>query len=87
MDLEIPPLLQTRGAEVTFLIAGRVRETAVGAVRWEHGSDSLVAVRAHDEGFPRPAEEGPTDGADRRKDEVQQPREDLGGPHLKIPRH
>ena len=71
MDLEIPPLLQAWGAEVTFLIAGMVREATTGAVRGIYRPDRLVAIKADDGVFPFAAEECVTDGADRREDKVQ----------------
>jgi hypothetical protein len=71
MDLEISPLLQARGAEVTFLISGMVGEATTGTVRGTYGSDCLLAISADDGVFPFAAEEGLTDGADRREDKVQ----------------
>jgi hypothetical protein len=87
MNLEIPLLLQARGAEVTFFFAGRIGEATTRAIRGTYVPDRFVAIRADDGVFPPVNEEGLTDGADRREDKVQQPREDAGGPHLKIPGH
>jgi len=71
MDLEIAPLLEAGGAEVTFFITGRVGKATTRAVRRAYGPDCLAAIRTDDGGFPLAAEEGLTDGADRREDEVQ----------------
>jgi hypothetical protein len=87
MDLEIPPLLQAGGAEVTFFVARRIGEATTRAIRGTYRSDRLVAIRADDGVFRFADEEGLADGADRREDKVQQPREDAGEPHLKIPGH
>jgi hypothetical protein len=87
MDLEIPPLLQARGAEVAFFIAGMVGKATTRTVRGTYGPDRLVAIRADDGVFSFAAEGGLTDGADRREDKVQQRQKDAGEPHLKIPGH
>jgi hypothetical protein len=71
MGREIPPLLQARGAKVSFLCSRRVREAATRAIRGAYGSDCLAAIRTDDGGCPSAAEEGVADGAARREDKVQ----------------
>lgn len=85
MDCEIPTFPQACSAEVTF--SRRVRETAARTVRGEYGPDGLVTIRTDDQAFSLHREGGLTDRTDRRKEEVQEPREGTEAPHLKIPSH
>jgi hypothetical protein len=74
MDLKIPLLLQTRTAEVTFLLTpifGRViREAAAGAARRPYGPDILFTSRTNDTTIFTPANNGLADRTTRRKNEV-----------------
>jgi hypothetical protein len=75
MDLKIPLLLQTRTAEVTFLLTpiffgGVIREAATGTVRRLYRLDILFTSRTNDTTIFTSTDNSLADRAPRRKDKV-----------------
>jgi hypothetical protein len=85
MDLEIPPLLQARATEIPFSISSRYGKTAARAYGGAYGPDCRTTIGTYDEILFFFIEACLTDGAHRREDEIHNPPEGAGEPHLKIP--